>query len=338
MSVEMGAEALGEKVTELIDKLSSVIERNVGENFSILYDAILPLWMSGMMVYFFVNVYQMLYSNEDINFNVFFKNMAILALIFAFLGASGWYISDVVPFVMNAGDEVSGAVAGDSASSLVQSILVSTGKTITKIWEEAFDGGFFEVIGFVIIAFVQTLFVIVGGIALGIYALAYIIITKMMIGLVLSLGGVFIMMGAIPMFRNMFTAWIATCFNYIFLNIAFSISFSLVMEVINELIDTGNMGLDFLSLVLLLVFYAIAILILQQVTVLVSSLTGGVGINGLTSAVNQGLGMTNSARKYAFGKQERNRNTRPSRASNALGAPKRAFQAAKNFLSNGVKG
>lgn len=336
----MAFEAVGNKITEFIESLTEVIEKSVASNFEILYGAVLPLWTAGMMTYLLYTIYQIIYGSEEISIHPFIKNLIVLALVFATLGAGGFYLKDVVPFVMNVGDDVGAAVAGQSASSMVEQILVQTGKTLTEVWDEAFDGGVFEIIGFVIIAAIQSIFIIAGGLILGIYALAYVVITKMMVGLLLSIGGVFIMLGTIPMFRSMFTNWIAACFNYIFLNIAFSVTFVMIMEVINSLVTMDSKAMEFTSLILIVVFYVIAVLMLQQVTVLVSSLTGGVGINGLTSAVNSGFGMGNSARKWAFNKRQDTSGMKGSRARALTGGIGKMSRGIKNMVTkpNNIKG
>ena len=331
--------SFGTMITDVISNFSEKISEMVTNNFGLLYDLISPVWVAGVSVYFMFVIYSMLYQGRDIDLQEFGKQMAILALITAFLGVAGeggYFISSIVPFVMNSGDEISSVLLdGDGASSMVEALFQKTNKMIDDLWVDASKKGWLDDrIGAVFMATIQSALLFVGGIILALFAFVYIVITKLMIGVLLSMGGIFIMFSAFPPTRGMFTAWIGACFNYIFLNVSFSISFTIILAVIEGYTEVDGATLNLMTTIAICFLYLSGILLLQQLTVMTSSLTGGVGINGLTSAVNSVGRSANSARQFAFSKRADTSGMKQSRASAVAGG-------IKNFITrgkNGVKG
>lgn len=294
--------SFGSHITAVITNFTSVIEKSVTQNFSVLYDAIFPVWIIGLSVYFTFTIYRLIHEQKDLDLSEFIKNMMVLAVITAFLGESGkdgYFTNNIVPFVMNSGDSLSALIfsggegEAKTASSQVELIFEKTNQAIDNLWQKISKKGWFDdKIGAVMMGLLQTLLYIAGGIALALFAFVYIIITKIMIGILLSLGSIFIMLSVFPATRQMFTSWIGACANYILLNVCFSISFVIILDVIGEYtynrVDDGRTE-KLMATVAVFFLYVAGIFILQQITVLVSSLTGGVGINGLTSSVTDAM-------------------------------------------------
>lgn len=331
----------GSMVTDVIADFSDKIETLVAKNFGILYDLVYPVWVAGVSLYFMFIIYSMIHQGRDIDIQEFTKHMTVLALITAFLGVSGndgYFITNIVPFVMNSGDEISAKImGGESASSLVETLFQSTNTMIDKLWSEAGEKGWFDdKIGAVVMASIQSVLLFIGGIILALFAFVYIVITKLMIGVLLSLGGVFIMFSAFPATRQMFSAWVGSCFNYVFLNISFSISFTIILAVIDSYTKVEGAGLNLMTTIAICFLYLSGILLLQQLTVMTSTLTGGVGINGLTSAVNSVGGFGKGMGRAVFSKRKDTSDMKDSRAM--VGA--KAVGKAYNYLrgKNGVKG
>lgn len=332
----------GSMVSDVITNFSDKIEVMVTDNFATLYDLIYPVWVAGMALYFLFIVYSMIHQGRDIDIQEFVKQMAVLAFITAFLGASGkdgLFLKNIVPFVMNSGDTISAKIMGDdgeSASSLVESLFQNTNNMIDTLWSEAGKKGWLDdKVGAVFMATIQSILLFIGGVILSLFAFVYIVITKLMIGVLLSMGGVFIMLGAFPATRQMFTAWIGSCFNYIFLNVSFSISFAIILGVIDDYTKVDGAGLNLMTTIAICFLYLSAILLLQQLSVMTSSLTGGVGINGLTSAVNGVGSFAKGGGKFAFGKRP-DTAMKSSRAGAMMGGMKKGIDSLRG--KNGVKG
>lgn len=88
-----------------------------------------------------------------------------------------------------------------------------------------------------------------------------------------------------PTTRSMFTSWCGSCLNYILLNVFYTISFGFVVTLIEKnMVKDGNVTI--MMVVTLLLVILISVFLIEQIGTLCSTLTGGVGINGLTSAAN----------------------------------------------------
>ena len=166
-----------------------------------------------------------------------------------------------------------------------------------------------------------------------IYCAAYLLMAEMMVGILLSIGGVFILFSAWPTTRNMFTAWVGSCFNYIFLNIAYACLFKVLIQYINNYINTNSDDItkNIWSVLCVAVVFLIGKFLLAQISTLISTLTGGVGINGLTSATGDVIkslrGAGNSTRnQLGLGF---NKTAQDARARNSEYAA-----AAKDYLSS----
>lgn len=338
-------ENFGKMITDVIKNFADTIEKLVSENFGILYELVYPVWVVGVAVYFLFVIYSMIYQGRDVDPQEFIKQMAVLALITAFLGTAGKngvYISKVVPFVMNTGDTLSSAImGGKSSSALVESLFIKTSKMINQLWADAGNKGWLDdKVGAVIMASINSVLLFIGGILLAIFAFVYIVITKMMIGILLSLGGVFIMFSAYPPTRGMFTAWVGSCFNYIFLNVSFSISFSVIMSVSETYTQLDGVK-SIMGSIAIAFLYISGILLLQQITVMTSSLTGGVGINGLTSAVRSALPEKTAGKLgkavggYAWGKTGA---PVARKAGQGWNSAKSAMKDALGFKNNNIRG
>lgn len=287
----------GNLITRVINQFTTTIEGAILENFATLNTYVFPVWVSGISVYFIFKVYLMIYQDKDLDIQEFIKQMVVIALVTTFLGTAGKggaYTSYLIPFVMDSGESLSSVIMeGDGAQSLVESLFKKTTLMINDIWDSAGeDTAWYEpgdTLGAYALALVQSILLFIGGVLLSLFAFVYIVITKLMIGILLSLGGIFIMFSAFPSTRQMFTAWIGSCLNYIFLNVSFSVCFSIIMKVIDSYVGGIFTSINILETIAIAFLYLAGILMLQQVTVLTSTLTGGVGINGLTSAVRSAL-------------------------------------------------
>ena len=136
------------------------------------------------------------------------------------------------------------------------------------------------------------------------------------------------MFSAFPATRGMFSSWIGSCFNYIFLSVGFSISFSVIMKVIEYFTDIQEVD-SLVEVISIAFLYVTAIFLLQQVASLISALTGGVRIEGATGAVNS---MGTSGFKSIFGKRRNKSDMRESRATSGAKMIGRLLQGNRNTI------
>jgi type IV secretion system protein VirB6 len=82
----------------------------------------------------------------------------------------------------------------------------------------------------------------------------------------------------------MFTAWCGHCLNYILLNVMYTISFGFLMAMLQRFTVIDPVKVSIVDVISMVAVIAIALALIEQVGTLCSSLTGGVGLNGMAAA------------------------------------------------------
>ncbi|HGJ5856660.1 type IV secretion system protein [Arsenophonus nasoniae] len=330
----------------MFDELSRLIKESVASNFQSIMQMIAPLFGACMVLYVVFLAWEIMYSEKNNIMMESIKTLAVFAIVCTLMTVGGMYLTSIVPFVQSSGQEIAGKIIGTDGQT--------TGKTIDTLINSLIDIGYHQYKTFkdtkgmldsmsALITFIaKAVILLVSGLGFVVVCASYLLLSEMMVGILLSIGGVFIAFAAFPATRQMFTAWVGSCLNYIFLNIAYACLFKIMLDYINAnvKVDKANSIWGVISVALI---FIIAKFLLAQISTLVSTLTGGVGINGLTSAVGNfnksmmntmGLGQGGAARG-ALGKAGK------SLMQNGLvGTTKNAASAVKNWRnSNGnIKG
>lgn len=279
-------------VTNMFTALDELISEQVTSNFQTLMQIIFPVWSAGVLLFITYVAWEILYGNKEIIVLEVVKHIMSLSLVAVFMGAGGAYLSYVVPFVQHSGQEIASALVGGDGGNVLNQIDEIINKIFTiinKNDEVASNKGSLSNLGIYFSVWISNLILLIGGGVFVLYCAAYLIMAMMMIGILLSLGGVFIGFAAFSTTRQMFTAWVGSCFNYIFLNIGYAVLFTILIKYVTDFasvnVNVENEGV-FLSIASLTLVFSIGVFLLQQVATLMSLLTGGVGINGLVGAIN----------------------------------------------------
>lgn len=310
--------AIQDLVTNIFNDLTQVIESQIGSSVSAITTAITPVMGAALLVYVVFIAYKIMYTNNEVFMSEVIKNVMTLALVSAFTASTPYYIQYVVPFVTGAGDQISAAITGSPASATaLDAMLTNVQTSIDKMMDEMHFGltddwsiGFRALFGVILTYIGSFVFIF--------YATAYLLVAKFMVGLLLSVGTIFICFSFYPTTRGFFTSWCGQCLNYILLNVMLTLTLGILNTFITSKFNLADMGVAS-SFQIIIVFF-ISVFVVQQIGVLVSSLTGGMGINGLTGATNSMVGKGLGA---------------------ARGAGKGASKAASvvsSFMKNGIKG
>ncbi|EDW8942690.1 type IV secretion system protein [Salmonella enterica subsp. enterica] len=273
-------------VTEFITTINTVVQSGAANNAAKIAKAISPVFAGAVLLYIVYIAYEITYAQRDIILSETTKLIASLTLVGAFTYTSPYYSQYVIPFVMNAGPELSNVLTGtgdvatnidglwERLSSLMDNFIT------LKIQELSMTD-----IGGYIGAYAVWGIGYIGGAILILYTTIFLCISTFMVGLLLATGIIFICFSFFPTTRGMFTSWCGSCLNYILLNVFYTISFGFVASLIEKnMIQDGNVTV--MMVVTLLLVILISIFLIEQIGTLCSTLTGGVGINGLTSAAN----------------------------------------------------
>lgn len=314
--------AIQDLVTNIFNDLTQVIESQIGSSVSAITTAIAPVMGAALLVYVVFIAYKIMYTNNEVFMSEVIKNVMTLALVSAFTVSTPYYIQYVVPFVTGAGDQISAAITGSPGSATVlDAMLTNVQTSIDKMMDAAQFGltddwsiGFKVLFGIILTYIGSFVFIF--------YAAAYLLVAKFMVGLLLSVGTIFICFSFYPPTRGFFTSWCGQCLNYILLNVMLTLTLGILNAFITSKFDLADVGVQS-SFQIIIVFF-ISVFVIQQIGSLVSSLTGGMGINGLTSATNsmagRGLGMAKGA------------------AGSAAGVVGKTASVVSSFMKNGVKG
>ncbi|EBI4219219.1 conjugal transfer protein TrbL, partial [Salmonella enterica] len=245
---------------------------------------------AAVILYSVFVAWEIMYTRKDDVMMEAVKNIGVFTLVFTLMTAGGMYLSNIVPFVQGSGQEIAAKIIGGDGAS--------TGATIDALINQLIDIGKYQYLEFksadgitdtIVAALtlgVKSVVLLISGSGFVVVCAAYLLMAEMMVGILLSIGGVFIGFAAFPSTRNMFTAWVGSCLNYIFLNIAYACLFKVLTDYIMKYVHENNNSLisNIWGVVSVALVFIIGKFLLAQISTLVSTLTGGVGINGLTSA------------------------------------------------------
>lgn len=283
-------------VSDFLKSVDHIVSEKIAANISAIAHVISPVFFAAVALYVVYIAWEIIYSNKEVVIGEVIKNMMLFTLIGAFTYTSPLYTTYVVPFVMHAGQDISAAVTGGT----------DTASTVDNVWDylslkmELFrkistkDLSWRDVGGYIKINIIWFIGY-VGGAILVFFVTIYLTVSTFMIGLLLSAGVIFICFAAFPSTRQMFTAWAGNCLNYILLNVFYSISFTFTLGFIDKFTKFNAKKVSLMDALALFVVILISVFLIEQIGTMCSALTGGVGINGLTSAISTGLGRMSKA-------------------------------------------
>ncbi|EMW8476359.1 type IV secretion system protein [Salmonella enterica] len=277
-------------VSEFVTTVTNIVQSGAASNAAKLANAISPVFFAAIGVYIIFIAYEIIYAQKDVIMSEVTKTVMAFTVVGAFTYSAPYYSQYVIPFVMHSGQDISTAVSG--SSDVATSVDASWNKlsdTMEAFWAEATGQLGMTDFGLWIKAALIYGVGYAGGFALIFYTTVFLCVSIFMVGLVLSVGILFICFSVFPSTRSMFTAWCGSCLNYILLNVFYTVSFGFVMSLIEKYTQVDAATLTFMNVIMLLAVVLISVYLIEQIGTLCSTLTGGVGINGLTAAAN---GMT----------------------------------------------
>ena len=316
-------------VSDFITQTKALVMDAVAANFSLVATSIRPVFAAAFLLYCCVIAWQIIYSNKEIIVNEIIKNIIVFTLIGAFVWNAPYYQQWVVPFVMDSGNEIATKLTGSNAATGMDAMWDQLTTTMETFKTNATDSLGWD-IGPLVTVYAIYGIGYLGGAILIVYTSIFLCIATFMTGILLSVGSIFICFAGFPATREMFTKWCGHCLNYILLNVFYAISLSFVVTLIDKYTHFDVNTLAFSDVVTFLIVVVICIAMVEQVAVLCSSLTGGVGINGLVpggSSLARAAGLTKAAASM--------RDKAPGAAKSAI---QRGVAAVANKFKNNVKG
>lgn len=229
--------------------------------------------------------------------DIVWRHFVLMAVCFFGMNAS-YYVSTIVPLVNGIPDDIATAFSQSSTQGevggIIDGMILDDAQLIQQIWSET------KTITFTGIK-IDNIFnatratIIISGLG-GIYiALSFflIFVAKLMVNVILAIGPIFILCAFFAPTRNYFTLWVNQLVNYMLLSILFAVVFSVQHTLVQDIVDidpdTG--GLTDLVAAQLLVIYLVCIGTIIIIPVLASSLSGGMGLNGVIGSTANSAAM-----------------------------------------------
>lgn len=277
-------------VSEFLTTVTDLVQSGAASNAAKIANAISPVFFAAIAVYVIFIGYEIIYSQREVVMSEVTKTVMAFTAVGAFTYSAPYYAQYVIPFVMNAGQDLANAVTGNSdVATSVDNLWETLSNTMESFWSEATGQLGLTDFGLWIKTALIYSVGYVGGAVLIFYTTVFLSVSIFMVGILLSAGILFICFAVFPTTRSMFTAWCGSCLNYILLNVFYTIAFGFVMSLIKKVSNVDAATVTFATVLMLLIVILISVYLIEQIGTLCSTLTGGVGINGLTAAAN---GMT----------------------------------------------
>ncbi|APP08085.1 TrbL/VirB6 family protein [Vibrio harveyi] len=290
---------------DLFNFVTTIVTENIGAMVVLFADVITPLIGSLVVLYAIYLAYQMLFDAEKLMVMESLTFIGSLALCTTVAFNTSWYMSSIVPMVLHSGDTISSYLTSSTGGS--GGALQETFKTMMVQIESLWDNVSFAVTaswGDSFLMVILLVLVILGYVPFLVVATAYLLVAKVMVGFLLILGPLFIMFAFFPSTRSMFQSWTGQCLNYVLLTIVYPLAFNIFNLTINYVVG-GNEEISFASCLMTLILFGCCILISVQIPVLTSSLSGGVGVNGLVGNMGMGIRSVTSTIKDGAGAAKR---------------------------------
>ena len=273
--------------------IDALIVNNITDQVGVFSATISPLIGACVILYVIYLSYQSLYDPQNLVVMESIKMLVSLAAVTFIAFNTPWYLANIVPAVLNSGDNIAQAITGSSDSgggAALQSMFDSVFSQIGALWGEI-DVSItrpMTLIDAFLILFLQIPILLLGAIPFFAVALAYLLVAKIMVSFLLIIGPLFIMMAFFPSTRSFFQSWTGQIFNYTLLSLIYPLAFTTFSAAIDETVFNG--GISFMKIIMTPVVFFALIVLSTQIPVLCSTLSGGIGISGLVG----GIGTTGS--------------------------------------------
>lgn len=271
--------------------IDQIVTLNIGNMVGVFSSTIAPLLGACVILYAIYLAYQSLYEPENLVIMESMKFIGSLAVVTFLSFNTVWYMDNIVPAVLGSGDQIAQALLGSPAGggASLQMMFDTMLSQINSIW----GGVVLEVLepdtwldGILSVGLVVL--IILGFVPFLAIATSYLLVAKVMVSFLLIIGPLFIMMSFFPSTRSFFQAWTGQCFNYTLLSIMYPLAFTMFTQVLDATVFAASLSMS--THLMTIIVFAVLILLSVQIPTFCSTLSGGIGISGLTGGIMGGVG------------------------------------------------
>lgn len=270
--------------SDLFEHINTTVIDSISTRTSEILTVLNPLIISGFIVYamFVCLSYFNNPQAEDVILDIF-KRFLAMAVIVTFSFNAGTYNDVVVPLVMNLGDELSNAFAGNSNEPVGSSL-----DTLIYQVLKSFDDTYKEVDWYKIGDVMQIIFfflvVLVGVVPFAVIAFAYILIAKLTCAILSILGPVFIACALFPATRQFFSTWVNQVITQALTILILNILVGVMVKYLGEIVLDFSLGSVFSIAISSVIFFVM----LLKAPDLAGSLGNGMSLGGSFSNAKRG--------------------------------------------------
>ena len=283
--------------TTIFSQMTTDFDANVLSTINTGSARIIGLISPLMSVCFSIYVLLILWSywqgRNDEPINDFLMRMATWAFILTCGMNIQFYCTYIVPFLNGLGEQLAGAITGQSNPvSGLDNLLSSYINACGQIYDNAHN---FQIIGAV---WVITVIIIFATPFTGL-AVAYVILAKFALGLLLALGPLFISAALFPPARRFFENWIGQCLNYAFLVSLFAGAGAIEVSFAQKIAPTSGAFPSMKQVVEIDVMGLVFFIIALNLPGLASALASGIGISTMTGKLGSAARALSAGMKSA---------------------------------------
>ena len=280
----------------ILNTIDKVTNQMLAQDFTKLSEAVQPIIGSAFLLYCVWQAYKMFHQQDKFFPMVVIHNAVVLAFISMVAFSTPFFNQHVVPIVTHVGDDLASKLIetkdSESNASSLQKLsdkIIEQRTQMNKMAMKGFsvyDGKTWD--NWILLEIMSIISLIIGFIFLA-FALFYLCVAKIMISVVLVCTPIFVSLALFPATRQYFSLYCNQLMNYSLLTLMYPIVFTLFLTMIDQLTFDNLEQHTLSNISLFIVTYILAFLTTMQVPQLTSSLSGGVGLNGLVGSARQGM-------------------------------------------------
>jgi type IV secretion system protein VirB6 len=238
-----------------------------------------PLFAAGFGVYVMLVAFSYMRGENDEYILDFMYRMMGWGLVISLGLNASMYTAHVVPFINGLGEDLAGTVGTKFSSASALDVMVNKFlDAFINLYNMA-DGikqTMFAVLAIVGVSVFAGAFMVV--------AIAYIILAKLAMGILVAVGPLFIASALFPATRDLFKSWTGQLLNYAFLLMLFSFAAQIEIAMVSTLVPAD---LSFSTLFKVNLVCAVMVFVSLNLPSLASALAGGVGISSMVGKLNK---------------------------------------------------
>lgn len=268
-------------VATLFSAIDDTIQNTISSGASNLMSAVSPIFGLGVSIYFGLKALSWYTKGADMPVMELFENFVKMTIICFFSFNVGNYLSHVVPVINGLGDNIAGLLNSGSTNANTIDKLLSDYITMISDYIDTMDFSPMTDFTATLQGIIALIIILIGGLPFIIITCAILLTIKIGMSLFLILGPLFIAFSLFEATRDMFFGWLRMMSSFVLINVLFSLVCTIEINFINSQIM--NKEPTWTSIGGMIVCFGSFIYLAKSLPSFASSVTGGMGISGIST-------------------------------------------------------